>query len=111
MRGFQIVASNDFRTLDVWTQPVCRPKSSGKRRKLVTNPRVVDDTRIARMKPLITPVIRVVDLLLIDTMMAQDDSTRREITDIITEWGRINFNRCFDGSAGEPPCRRGSHNL
>ena len=77
----------------------------------MTNPRVVDDTRIARMKPLITPVIRVVDLLLIDTMMAQDDSTRREITDIITEWGRINFNRCFDGSAGAPPCSRGCHNL
>lgn len=86
-------------------------KWSGKRRKLVTNPLVVDDTRIARMKPLITPVILLEDLLLVGTMMAQDDSNRREITDIITEWGRINFNRCLDGSAGEPPCRRGCHNL
>jgi 3-deoxy-7-phosphoheptulonate synthase len=50
---------------------------------LVTNPLVVDDTRIARMKPLITPAILLEDLPLTEAMMAQVDADRQEIADMI----------------------------
>lgn len=49
----------------------------------MTNPLVVDDTRIARMKPLITPAILLEDLPLTDVMMAQIDRDRREVAEII----------------------------
>ena len=49
---------------------------------IVQNPLVVDDTRIAQMKPLITPAILLEELPMSDAMVASVAKDRAEIQDI-----------------------------
>jgi len=50
---------------------------------IVQNPLVVDDTRIAQMKPLITPAILLEELPMSDAMVASVAKDRTEIADIM----------------------------
>ena len=50
---------------------------------IVQNPLVVDDTRIAQMKPLITPAILLEELPMSDAMVASVAKDRAEITEIM----------------------------
>jgi 3-deoxy-7-phosphoheptulonate synthase len=50
---------------------------------IVQNPLVVDDTRIAQMKPLITPAILLEELPMSDAMVAAVAKDRAEIADIM----------------------------
>ena len=49
----------------------------------MTHPLVVDDTRIAQMKPLITPAILLEELPLTESMVASVAQDRREVSDIM----------------------------
>ncbi len=49
----------------------------------MNNPLVVDDTRIAQMKPLITPAILLEELPMTEAMMASVAQDRREVSDIM----------------------------
>lgn len=50
---------------------------------IVQNPLVVDDTRIAQMKPLITPAILLEELPMSDAMVTAVAKDRAEISDIM----------------------------